>query len=84
MAQGRGVETACLIPPRDLAALADKLKLLAADPAMRDRFGQEGRRRFTDVFRHEHMTEQLRALYTRMLAEPNAATQNALDATDRG
>ncbi len=77
-------ETGFLIPPRDVAALAEKLKSLAADPAMRDRFGQKGRRRFADVFRHEHMTEQLRELYQRVLTEPNAATQNTLDATDRG
>ena len=62
-------ETGFLIPPRDVAALADKLKLLAADPAMRDRFGQEGRRRFADVFRHEHMTDQLRDLYQNVLAK---------------
>ena len=61
-------ETGFLIPPRDVAALAEKLKLLAADPSLRDRFGQEGRKRFTDLFRHEHMTDQLRNLYQRVLA----------------
>jgi glycosyltransferase involved in cell wall biosynthesis len=61
-------ETGFLIPPRDTAALADKLAVLAADPAMRDRFGQEGRRRFAEVFRHEHMTDQLRELYGVVLA----------------
>ena len=60
-------ETGFLIPPRDIGELADKLKQLAADPAMRARFGQEGRRRFADVFRHEHMTAQLRVLYQRVL-----------------
>ena len=30
-------ETGFLIPPRDIDELADKLKLLAADPALRDR-----------------------------------------------
>ena len=60
-------ETGFLIPPRDIEELASKLKWLAADPAMRARFGQEGRRRFTDVFRHERMTAQLRALYQNVL-----------------
>ena len=60
-------ETGFLIPPRDIKSLADKLSLLVADPAMRDRFGQEGRRRFTDVFRHETMTERLRELYQDVL-----------------
>ena len=40
---------------------------------MRDRFGQEGRRRFTDVFRHEHMTEQLRKLYLQVLNAGSAS-----------
>ncbi len=60
-------ETGFLIPPRNVAALAEKLKMLAADPAMRDRLGEEGRRRFAHVFRHEHMTEQLRKLYLKIL-----------------
>jgi glycosyltransferase involved in cell wall biosynthesis len=64
-------ETGFLVPPRDVVTLAEKLKVLAADPAMRDRFGQEGRRRFADVFRHERMTEQLRQLYQKVLANPN-------------
>jgi glycosyltransferase involved in cell wall biosynthesis len=62
-------ETGFLIPPRDVARLAEKLKLLAGDAALRDRFGQEGRRRFTEVFRHEHMTAQLRELYQSVLAK---------------
>jgi hypothetical protein len=40
---------------------------VAADTAMRERFGQEGRRRFSDIFRHERMTAQLRDLYGRVL-----------------
>ena len=35
---------------------------------MRERLGAEGRERFTDQFRHEHMTAQLRRLYERILA----------------
>jgi glycosyltransferase involved in cell wall biosynthesis len=60
-------ETGFLIPPRDLEQLAGKLSLLAGDPALRDRLGQEGRRRFTEQFRHERMTEQLRQLYQGVL-----------------
>jgi glycosyltransferase involved in cell wall biosynthesis len=59
--------TGFLIPPRDVERLVDRLKLLAADPALRNRLGQEGRRRFTDVFRHERMTAQLRELYQTVL-----------------
>ena len=45
---------------------------LAADPALRDAMGNEGRRRFAHRFRHETMTDQLRALYVRLLG-PTAA-----------
>lgn len=60
-------ETGFLVPPRDIEGLASALGRLAADPSMRKRFGDEGRRRFTDIFRHERMTEQLRALYVKLL-----------------
>ena len=67
-----------------LAGLTAAMKSLAIDPALRDHLGQEGRRRFTDVFRHERMTEQLRKLYLEVLANPNATTIKTFDATDRG
>jgi len=48
--------------------LATALKRLVADPALREHFGREGSRRFTDLFRHERMTARLRELYLKMLA----------------
>jgi glycosyltransferase involved in cell wall biosynthesis len=60
--------TGYLIPPRDVAGLAQAILELSADPPLRERLGTEGRRRFTDVFRHERMTAQLRELYQRLLA----------------
>lgn len=60
-------ETGILVPPREVNQLSAALQTLAVDPAIRDRLGQEGRRRFTDVFRHENMTAQLRALYQDVL-----------------
>jgi glycosyltransferase involved in cell wall biosynthesis len=60
-------ETGFLVPPRDIEALAAALENLAADPRLRERFGQQGRRRFTDQFRHERMTAQLRGVYERVL-----------------
>jgi len=62
-------QTGFLVPPRDVAALAAAIIRLAADPALRDRLGSEGRRRFTDVFRHERMTAQIRGLYQRLLQQ---------------
>jgi len=63
-------ETGVLLRPRDVAGLAAAVLRLAADPALRDAMGREGRRRFADRFRHETMTDQVRALYVRLLASP--------------
>ena len=60
-------ETGYLVPPRDVHQLAARLGRLAADAALRDRLGAEGRRRFTDRFRHERMTAQLRQVYLEVL-----------------
>jgi glycosyltransferase involved in cell wall biosynthesis len=61
-------QTGLLLRPRDVEGLAAALQHLANDPGLRQRLGQEGRGRFTETFRHEHMTAQLRALYERLLA----------------
>ncbi|WP_165071800.1 glycosyltransferase family 4 protein [Paludisphaera rhizosphaerae] len=62
-------ETGVLLRPRDLEGLREAVLRLAADPTLRERLGQEGRRRFADQFRHETMTAQLRSLYERLLAD---------------
>jgi glycosyltransferase involved in cell wall biosynthesis len=62
-------ETGFLLPPRSVSELADRIGRLADDAALRRRFGDEGRRRFSERFRHEHMTNQLRQLYQRILAD---------------
>ncbi|MBI2825718.1 MAG: glycosyltransferase family 4 protein [Planctomycetia bacterium] len=59
--------TGLLVPPCDARQLAEAIGLLVMDPAMRAQFGAEGRRRFTDQFRHARMTRELRALYERLL-----------------
>lgn len=63
-------ETGYLLPPKSVAPLAAAIEELAADPSLRSRLGTEGRRRFTDPFRHQRMTEQIRALYQRLLGSP--------------
>lgn len=63
--------TGYLVPPLDVPQMTQALIELAADPSLRERLGTEGRRRFTDVFRHERMTAQIRALYERVLARKN-------------
>jgi glycosyltransferase involved in cell wall biosynthesis len=60
-------KTGYLLPPESIDELAQALSELIADAGLRDRLGAEGRRRFTDVFRHERMTQQIRALYARLL-----------------
>lgn len=56
-------QTGLLVPPRQVDLLADALTRLALDPQLRCQWGQEGRRRFTEPFRHETMTARLRQLY---------------------
>jgi len=60
-------QTGYLLPPQSIAELSAALRRLAADPALRERLGAEGRRRLTDAFRHERTTAQIRALYERVL-----------------
>jgi glycosyltransferase involved in cell wall biosynthesis len=60
--------TGILLPPQSVDELATGVIALAADPPLRERFGAEGRRRFTEQFRHERMSAQLRELYQRILS----------------
>jgi glycosyltransferase involved in cell wall biosynthesis len=62
-------ETGVLVPPRNIEELAAAVTRLAADPALREKLGARGRDRFTDQFRHERMTAQLRAMYERILGQ---------------
>jgi len=61
-------ETGYLVPPKSVSGIAEAVVRLAGDPALRDRLGAEGRHRFTETFRHQRMTAQLRALYERLRA----------------
>ena len=56
-------QTGFLLPPKSVEQMALALERLAADPDLRRCLGNEGRRRFAETFRHEHMTAKLRALY---------------------
>jgi glycosyltransferase involved in cell wall biosynthesis len=60
-------QTGYLVPPRDVDGLVRAILELAADTALCQRLGDEGRRRFTDVFRHQRMTAELRMLYEHLL-----------------
>jgi glycosyltransferase involved in cell wall biosynthesis len=60
-------ETGFLLPPRTIGPLAEALIRLARDRELRRGLGQRGRERFTDRFRHQTMTRQLRELYQRLI-----------------
>jgi glycosyltransferase involved in cell wall biosynthesis len=59
--------TGFLLPPKSIEPMTGALCELVADAELRRRLGQEGRDRFTDRFRHETMTRQIRALYECLL-----------------
>ena len=67
-------ETGYLLPPKSVEPMAAALEDLIRQPELRDQFGQEGRRRFTDLFRHERMTLRLRELYEELLAAKRMRT----------
>ena len=76
-------ETGILLQPRDLAGLSAAILRLAADPALRQAMGREGRRRFADQFRHETMTEQLRSLYAQLLGAPLGVERRSRTSVNR-
>lgn len=61
-------ETGYLLPPQSVDELAQALTILAADPELRESFGQTGRSRFTEQFRHQTMTRRIREVYADVLA----------------
>jgi glycosyltransferase involved in cell wall biosynthesis len=70
-------ETGILLPPRSIDGLREGILRLAADPALRQRMGAEGRARFADQFRHETMTDKLRSLYLDLLNRPACQAERA-------
>jgi glycosyltransferase involved in cell wall biosynthesis len=60
-------QTGFLIPPNDIERLSEALCELVAAPSLRHQMGDNGRRQFTDRFRHETMTRQIREVYASVL-----------------
>jgi glycosyltransferase involved in cell wall biosynthesis len=60
--------TGTLVPPRDPAALADMLERYLADPELRVRHGEAGRRRVLAEFRPEPLWSALAAEYLRLIS----------------
>ena len=61
-------ETGFLLPPKATRELAVAILALAADGSLRARLGQGGAIRFTEQFRHQRMTAEIRKLYLRFSA----------------
>lgn len=61
-------ETGFLLEPKSVTELASSIATLARDSEMRESFGQTGRARFTERFRHQNMTQAIRDLYGRVLS----------------
>lgn len=61
--------TGFLLAPRDVAGLIDAIRKLAANPELRDEFGQTGRELCVERFRHQNMTRQLREIYAEVIEE---------------
>jgi glycosyltransferase involved in cell wall biosynthesis len=67
-------ETGLLIPPQTIDELAAAVLRLAGDATLRAKLGAAGRERFSELFRHERMTRQLRSLYEQILARKHSAS----------
>ncbi len=60
-------ETGFLAPLNDTQALAAALTKLINDPQLRAKLGNRGRELFTDRFRHQTMSRQIRQVYEKVL-----------------
>lgn len=61
-------ETGILVEPRNIPQLAAAMIRLAQDAPWRQRLGATGKARFTEQFRHQNMTRQIREVYAKVLA----------------
>lgn len=52
-----------LVPPGDVAALADRLRRFAEDPGLRARLAEEGRRRAQECYAGDVVSERLTGVY---------------------
>ncbi len=59
-------ETGLTVPPNDPDALADAMRRLLTDSALRQRFGQMGRARLEQQFNAQRMIDETFALYQRV------------------
>jgi len=60
-------ETGFLLPRESISELNEALCSLVESPELRERLGSAGRESFTDRFRHQTMTREIRKVYQRVL-----------------
>jgi glycosyltransferase involved in cell wall biosynthesis len=60
-------ETGWLVPPGDERALAEAIRMLTNDPALRERLGKNGRRAILERFSWRKAAEETLAVYEEML-----------------
>jgi glycosyltransferase involved in cell wall biosynthesis len=70
---GMGEETGLLVPPGDVAALAEAIKALVRDPERRRAMGRAGRHLVEREFSEERIAAQTLALYETVLRERGGA-----------
>ncbi len=75
--------TGYLVPPRDPAALAERLQALRADPALCERLGRAGRARAVEHFTWRRVAAQLAEVYRAAVPNPRRARAGSA-ATHRG
>ena len=61
--------TGALLPPQSIKLLAQSLARLALNAELRAKWGAEGRRLFSDQFRHDRMADSIRRVYEHALAD---------------
>jgi glycosyltransferase involved in cell wall biosynthesis len=62
-------QTGFLVSPKDVVGVGRGLRELVLDERLRKKCGQTGREMFTDRFRHQKMTADLRRIYTEVLSK---------------
>ncbi len=71
-------ETAILVAPGDVSAMADALVRLAGDAALRERLGAQGRRRGVELFGADQMVERTIGVYEEVLGRKHRGARPSL------
>ena len=77
-------QTGFLLRRGDLAGLRDRLLLLAKDPALRTRLGEQGRAFVRERFSTERMVDQLHELYLDLVSKRSAGQVSVRDQNSEG